>query len=70
MGSPGNNSAVLTLCPLRQCQIRAALEGIWRVAFPPEISSGESVVLALSHFCWNMPIRFIPMFPEDFVDLA
>lgn len=44
MGSPGYNGAVLTVCPLRQCQSRAMLEGIWLVAFPPEISTSETVV--------------------------
>lgn len=44
MGSTGNNGAVLTVCPLRQRQSRAMLEGIWCVAFPPEISTSETVV--------------------------
>lgn len=44
MGSPGNNGAVLTVCPLRQCQSRAMLQGIWQVAFLPEISASETVV--------------------------
>lgn len=44
MGVPGNNGAPLTVSPLRQCQSRAMLQGIWQVAFPPEISASETVV--------------------------
>lgn len=43
MDRPGYSAAVLTVCPLRQCQCRAMLEGIWLVAFPPEISACKSV---------------------------
>lgn len=40
----GNNGEALTVSPLRWRRSRAALEGSWRVAFPPEISTGEAVV--------------------------
>ncbi len=71
MGWPGNNGAVLTVCPLRQGQSRATLEGIWLAAFPPEISTSENVVTdPFAILSWHMPIRFSPVFPQVVVDFV
>lgn len=67
---PGNNAELLTVCPPRQCQSEAMLEGVRIVALSPEISTGKTVGIGPWQIHQEHANMVLSSFPQGIVDIV